>query len=143
MPPSRDESTLHDADGEPAGVAVSPSPGVLLLDLEPAMAGLVDEWLARDGWRVQQDAAHAAGVGLIVIDLPYPRQDGAARVRQLQRAWPGVPVLVLSSTFLPGVPAHGEVARQLGAAAVLASPVARDTLRAVVSKLLRPAGAPR
>lgn len=142
MPPSRDESFLQD-DGEPAGVAVSPPPGVLLLDLEPAMADLVDEWLARDGWRVQHDPAHATDVGLIVIDLPYPRQDGAARVRHLQRAWPGVPVLVLSSTFLPGVPVHGEVARQLGAAAVLASPVARDTLRGVVSQLLQRAGSPR
>lgn len=140
MPPSRDESFLQD-DGEPTGLAVSP-PGVLLLDMEPAMAGLLDEWLVRDGWRVQHDAARAAGIGLIVIDLPYPRQDGAARVRQLQRAWPGVPVVVLSSTFLPGVPTHGEVARQLGATAVLASPVARDALRGVVLQLLRRAGPP-
>lgn len=141
MPPSRDELILQD-DGEPTGLALSP-PGVLLLDMEPAMAGLLDEWLVREGWRVQHDAARAAGIGLIVIDLPYPRQDGAARVRQLQRAWPGVPVVVLSSTFLPGVPVHGEVALKLGAAAVLASPVARETLSRVVAQLLQRSGPPR
>ena len=76
-------------------------------------------------------------LALILIDLPFPRQDGTQRLQQPAQAWPGVPVIALSSTFLPHVAAQGEVARQLGAAAVLPAPVAQGTLRAAVARLIR------
>jgi len=111
---------------------------VLLQDVEPTMADLYEAWLSLDGLRVRREAAAGEPIALILTDLPFPRQDGAARLRQLAHSWPGVPVLALSSTFLPGVAAQGEVARQLGAAAVLAAPVARETLRHAVAQLLLP-----
>ena len=110
---------------------------VLLHDIDPAMADLYAAWLNLDGLRVQRRAVAGEPIALILADLPFPRQDGAARLRQLAQSWPGVPVLALSSTFLPGVAAQGEVARQLGAAAVLAAPVARETLRHAVAQLLQ------
>lgn len=134
MPTRDDDTPLHDEpQAAPAGSA---PPGVLLLDIEPTSAALFDEWLTRDGWRVLRGTAGAGGVGLIVIELAFPRQGGAQRLQQLQRRWPGVPVIVLSPTFLAGVSPQGEVARQLGAAAVLAAPVARETLRAAVAQVL-------
>lgn len=111
--------------------------GVLLLDIEPSTAVLFDEWLARDGWRIWQERAPAGVVRLIVIELAFPRQGGRQRLAQLHGLWPGVPVVVLSPTFLVGVAPRGEVARQLGAAAVLPAPVTRETLRATVNGLLR------
>jgi CheY-like chemotaxis protein len=93
--------------------------------------------LARDGRRVLHgDSTSARDVGLIVIELAFPRQDGGRRLAQLRRDWPGVPLIVLSPTFLAGVSPQGEVARQLGAAAVLPAPVARETLRAAVARVL-------
>ncbi|MES2959568.1 MAG: hypothetical protein V4792_15360 [Pseudomonadota bacterium] len=109
---------------------------VLLLNIEPATATLFDEWLAHDGLRVQREACTGEALALILIELPFPRQDGAQQLQRLAAAWPGVPVVALSPTFLPGVSPHGEVARQLGAAAVLAAPVSRVTLCAAVASLL-------
>ena len=91
---------------------------VLLQDIDPTMADLYEAWLSLDGLRAQRHAVAGEPIALILTDLPFPRQDGATRLRQLAQSWPDVPVLALSSTFLPGVAAQGEVARQLGAAAV-------------------------
>jgi CheY-like chemotaxis protein len=112
-------------------------PRVLLVDIEPAMAGLFAEWLAADGLLADSDTARAEPpAALILIDLPFPRQHGREQLEQLQRTWPGVPVAVLSPTLLPGVSPQGEVARALGAAAVLPSPVSREALRRTVLRLL-------
>ncbi len=121
-------------------VAVAPTLArrVLLCDVEPATAALFAEWLAAEGLRADSDASAAEPpAALILIELPFPRQGGQQRLRELARAWPGVPVIVLSPTLLPGVAAQGGVARQLGATAVLAAPVARDTLRAAVAQALQ------
>jgi CheY-like chemotaxis protein len=112
------------------------SPNVLLIDIEPAMAGLFESWLSGEGLRVLRHADAAERIALILIDLPFPRQDGVRRLQRLAQAWPGVPVLVLSSTFFAGVAAQGAVARQLGAAAVLAAPVERETLSRAVAQVL-------
>ena len=129
--PTQDDSPAVDDGG-------ARTASVLVQDIEPTMADLYEAWLSLDGLRVQRHAVAGESIALILTDLPFPRQDGAARLRQLAQSWPGVPVLALSSTFLPGVAAQGEVARQLGAAAVLAAPVARDTLRHAVARLLLP-----
>jgi CheY-like chemotaxis protein len=135
------QSSRDDSRAEEVSLAVDDGAArlaVLAQDIEPAMADLYEAWLSLDGLRVRRRAVAGEPIALILADLPFPRQDGAARLRQLAQAWPGVPVLALSSTFLPGVAAQGEVARQLGAAAVLAAPVARDTLRHAVAQLLPP-----
>jgi CheY-like chemotaxis protein len=121
----------------PRNAAASTLRRVLLLDIEPAMAALLCEWLAADGLAADSDGSLSdPPAALVVLELPFPRQAGRERLAALQREWPGVPVIVLSPTLLPGVPPQGEVARALGAAAVLPSPVSREALRAAVSRLL-------
>lgn len=112
-------------------------PRILLLDIEPAMAALLVEWLAAEGVAADSNAGRAdPAATLILIELPFPRQGGRERLARLAEAWPGVPVIVLSPTFLPGVPPQGEVARQLGAAAVLPSPLSRQRLCGTIVRLL-------
>lgn len=111
----------------------------LLIDVEPATAELFAHWLAPDGWQMLSAATPADRVALIVIELAFPRQSDRQRLLDLAQAWPGVPVIVLSPTLLPGVSPQGEVARQLGAAAVLSAPVSADALRAAVARLGPPA----
>lgn len=128
---------LLTASPEPATTAPL-ARAVLLLDLEPPMAALVGEWLQRAGHRVLSGAKAALRpeeVGLVVLELAFPRQGGSQRLQQLGEAWPGVPALVLSPTLLPGVALQGEAARRLGAAAVLPSPTTREALLAAVSRL--------
>jgi CheY-like chemotaxis protein len=110
---------------------------VLLLDVEPAMAALFSEWLAADGLAADGDASRPEPpAAVILIDLPFPRQGGRERLAQLRNAWPGVPIVVLSPTLLPGVAPQGEVARALGAASVLPSTVSREALLAAVLRLV-------
>lgn len=139
----RDDEVLLPADlpGEWPGTgsiqadAAAPR-GVLLLDLEPMMAALFEEWLAAPGRPVWHGTAGRGAVALVVTVLAFPRQGGSQHLAQLQRAWPGVPVIVLSPTLHAGVPPQGETARQLGAAAVLPTPVSRAALLAAVTRLV-------
>jgi CheY-like chemotaxis protein len=137
MPQPPEPNPTSDIAAAPTARGAAP-PCVLLIDIEPATSALFEEWLRQDGLRVRHDAHECAGQGvaLILIELAFPRVDGARQLQLLGLAWPGVPVLVLSPTFLPGVAANGEVARQLGAAAVLAAPVSRDNLRSTVARAL-------
>jgi len=136
---------------EPAGtdfasMAVAPvaaaraRPLALLVDVEPSLATLIAEWLDDIDVDVLAEAPQRPrdrDVDLVVVDVPYPRREGAQRVRALTAALPQAPILALSSTFFAGVSASGSVARDLGAAGVLATPVRRDALVAAVRGLLR------
>lgn len=128
----------------PGTVPARPPPGAparplsaLLIDVEPATTELIALWLAGEGWQLRTDPKSAEPVSLIVIELAFPRQADRHRLQALAEVWPGVPVVVLSPTFFADVPAQGDVARQLGVAAVLATPVARDALVAAVRAVLQ------
>jgi CheY-like chemotaxis protein len=108
---------------------------VLLVGTEPAITTLLTEWLHGAGHEVQPAGA-ATPPSVIVVDVPFPRRDGAARVQALQRAWPGTPILVVSATLLGNVAARGAVARELGVAAVLSAPLQRQAVLAALAGAL-------
>jgi CheY-like chemotaxis protein len=119
---------------------------VLLVDIEPALAGLLAEWLQQAGIGVQAARGAEANAlpcqtDLLVIDIPFPRQGPTPRLQALALAWPATPILALSATFFAGVAAAGQVAQRLGVAAVLATPVARADWLATVQRLLAEHGA--
>lgn len=103
-----------------------------VLDADPALAGLLEEWLAEAGCVIAPDGA----ADLIVVDVPIPRWGGAEALRRLAGEHAGTPILALSSNFLPGVGGSATVARALGVAAVLPKPVTREALLGAVEKLL-------
>ena len=114
---------------------------ILVADADCALFGLLEEWFAGSGIEL----AGACGPGesardgydLILVDLPFPRQDGRRLVTDLKREHPGTPIVALSSTFLPGVEACGAVARELGVAGALCKPLSRETLAACVHQALK------
>lgn len=111
-----------------------------MMDADPALVGLIGEWLADIGpvTAVRGDAGGACD--LLIVDVPFPRQGEANPLRRLAAAHPGTPVLALSSTFFTGIEPHGAVAHSLGVGGVLPKPVAREALVAAVRHLLpRPA----
>jgi DNA-binding response OmpR family regulator len=110
-------------------------PRALLIDVEPATTELIELWLGAEGWLVRAEAAADDAVDIIVVELAFPRRADRQRIQTLSEVWPAVPVLVLSPTFFAAVPAQGDVARQLGVAAVLATPLSREALRTTVARL--------
>lgn len=112
----------------------------MLADIDPVFEPLISQWLRDEGLQVLADTpVPAQRVDLLLVDLPFPRQGASPRLQALGRAHPGTPVLALSPTLLPGVPPRGDVARQLGVAAVLSMPVTREGLLAAVRGVLEAA----
>ena len=131
------------AGANPVGAgreAARNAPRVLVVDADPALAGLLEEWLAADGCSVvdEQAAIDSAGnrFDLVVVDVPFPRQGGLSVLKRVANDHPGAPVLALSASFFAGVESTGAVARALGVAGVLPKPVSREALRAAVRTLL-------
>jgi len=63
---------------------------VLLVDADPALAELLEEWLADEGCaRVQERA------DLILVALPYPRERGLALLSEVGDAHPDTPVVAM------------------------------------------------
>jgi CheY-like chemotaxis protein len=113
---------------------MTPEPEVARILIEGADAplhGLLEEWLAEQGLRTAQERPD-----LILVDLPLARADGIDRVRHLAARFPGTPLVALSSNVFARVEANGAVARALGVDAVLAKPLARETLIATLHQLL-------
>lgn len=111
-------------------------PTILVLDADPALLGLLREWLGEFGHVAEGHGSTAADCDLVVVDVPFPRQGEANPLRGLVAAHPATPVLALSPTFFAGIDAHGALARSLGVAGVLPKPVKREALVAAVRRLL-------
>lgn len=113
---------------------------VLLLDTDAALIALVEEWLGAEGCVLVPETPGPGtpmpGCDLAIVDVPFARQGGDERVRQIAREQPGTPIVALSTAFFPGVDTCGSVARALGVDCVLAKPATRQALTQAVRRLL-------
>ena len=100
---------------------------VLLVDADPALRGLVEEWLSDEDWTVVEEHPD-----VVLVDLPSPRDHGTHVVKQISNAHPRAPVVALSSSFFDGIESNGAIARSLGVASVLPKPLTRDALLAAL-----------
>ena len=115
----------------------------LIVDADPALAALLEEWLADCGCSVASGSSGGEAVpgtfDVIVLDVPYARRAGLEHVRRVALQHPGTPIIALSSSFFAGIDCTGAVARSLGAASVLPKPLAREALTAAVRRLVESA----
>ena len=116
---------------------------VLIVDTDPALRGLLEEWLGECdcalSYACRDEAAQAPPAGrfeLLVVDIPYPRQGGLELLQRLASEHPGTPIVVLSPTFFGSVGCAGALARTLGVARVLPKPLSREALLAAARELL-------
>lgn len=118
------------------------TPGVLLMEADGLMRGLLTEWLTAAGYTVRdglpRPAASTPGVDLIIVDLYMPREAGARIIRAVQRVYPGTPVIAISGQFRPGLAANSPVAGALGATRILPKPFSREDLLAAVRAIVGP-----
>ena len=111
-------------------------PRILIVDADPALFGLLEEWLAPQGWQAVQEAAAGERFDLVLVDVAFPRQGGIDVLKRVLVEHAATPVLALSSGFFEHVESGGAVAHALGVAAVLPKPFNRDILTAAVRQLL-------
>jgi DNA-binding NarL/FixJ family response regulator len=112
------------------------APRIRILNTDPTTFELLHEWLSRDGLQVIREGPQEAACELVLVDIAYPREHGSEMLERIGRAHPDTPILALSSGFFSSVACSGECAARLGASAVLAKPVLRETLIEAVRKLL-------
>jgi two-component system response regulator GlrR len=120
-------------------------PRILVVDDDPGLLRLLTIRLRSQKYEVEPaDSAAKAleAVGrfrpdLVVTDLRMAEMDGIALLRELQRRWPSLNVIMLT--------AHGTIpdavkATQLGAFAFLTKPVEKERLLEEVARALRTSG---
>lgn len=129
--PDRDTPALPPPSGRSATV--------LLVDVDPALTELLAEWLAPHGIGVQheRDAVPGARYDLLVVDIPFPRQDGAQRLGRLVQEHSDTPIIAISAAFFPGVVCRGALCCRLGIAGALPKPVPRAQFLSIVQRLLQ------
>lgn len=111
---------------------------VLLVDADPLLTRLIEEWLAPEGLAVltAPKVAAAAACCLVIVDLPFPRRTGVDSIREVASRHPGVPIIALSPTVFASVDSCGSVSRSLGVDCVLAKPTSRERLLCAVRQFV-------
>jgi DNA-binding response OmpR family regulator len=116
---------------------------IVIIEEDKLMRGLLAEWLSAEGYRVRTWDGPAIGPtgnpDLVIVDVYMPRHIGSTRIRAVQSALPGVPVIAISCQFRSGIAADGTAARALGAHQVIAKPFGRDELVSAVRTVIGPA----
>jgi CheY-like chemotaxis protein len=102
---------------------------VLLVDADPALRGLIEEWLADEDWPLVDERPD-----VLLVDLPSPREQGPGVIKRISNAHPHAPVVALSSSFFDGIESHGAIARSLGVTSVLPKPLTREALLAALRR---------
>jgi hypothetical protein len=129
------------ADGEPTGhpeagaASGAPRPLAALVDVQPATRSLVSVWLAEHRWEVAELDRLPRAPDALIVEVSFPRTAPPPALPTLAARFPGVPAVMVSPTLVAGTPSRGEVARQLGVAAVLGMPLSRTHLLATLREL--------
>jgi DNA-binding response OmpR family regulator len=113
---------------------------VLLVDDEPAMAGLVNVWLSDLGIRVVQASGLSEALKAIdreqpravLLDLSLGEEDGLEIMPRLQEALEGVPIIAFTVHD-----SREEEARRHGVSGFISKPFRGKELREVVEGTLR------
>jgi two-component system response regulator GlrR len=121
------------------------TPKILVVDDDPGLLRLLTIRLRSQKYEVEpaENAAKALSViarfrpDLVITDLRMAEMDGIALLRELQRRWPGLNVIMLT--------AHGTIpdavkATQSGAFAFLTKPVEKEQLLEEVRRALKTSG---
>lgn len=129
----------------PAPSRARPVRGIVVAEADPASRNLLFEWLSAAGWHVVDELQLDTGPGtdqdpiaLAVVDVPRPRGGGDEVIRRVRARRAGLPILAISSSFLPNVQPCGACARLLGVQRVLPKPLVREELLAAVQAVAGP-----
>jgi CheY-like chemotaxis protein len=123
-----------------------PMPRILVVDDDPLIQAIVPLALQEHGHEVVQaiDGKQALtqmrrqAIDLVIADMLMPEVDGLELLRAVQKEQPQVPLIAMSggSSRLPGADVL-QMARMLGARALLSKPFTVDDLLAAIGAALQ------
>ncbi|MEO5338370.1 MAG: response regulator [Magnetospirillum sp. WYHS-4] len=116
---------------------------ILVIDDDPRIRLLIRRILEGDGHAVEEAGNGSAGVDkqcvtpfdLVITDIVMPDQEGVETIRVLKRRFPALPIVAMSGGG-GGSLDYLEMARKMGASAVLAKPFTNLDVTGTVSGLL-------
>ena len=141
--------------GDRAGAEILPHggknpqpPRALVIDDEPLLRWSVAATLEEQGWQVTEAAdvesamaafsEVAAAAGIVFLDPGWPDADGLQVLSDLHRLSPSTPIILMTAY---GTPELVDLARRLGAFAVIDKPFDVGDLVPLVERASRHAGA--
>lgn len=122
--------------------AIDRSARIVVADDEAGVRGFLKSVLEDGGYEVIEavngrlavNAVRAGGVDLVITDLVMPEQEGIETIRELRKGATGVGIIAISGTFGSQ---FLNVAKLLGADAVLSKPLTSEILLATVAGVLK------
>lgn len=118
--------------------------GIVIIEEDKLIRGLLVEWLSAAGYSVSAEARTDGepddNADLVIVDVYMPRHEGATTLRAVEGAYPGAPLIAISSQFRPGLVGSSTAAEALGVREVIAKPFSRRELLAAVRSVIGPAG---
>jgi DNA-binding response OmpR family regulator len=116
---------------------------IVLYEADDLMRALLQEWLMGAGYRVSAAAPcgppHHVAADLLIVSIGMPKHAGSRVVDKIRAANPGTPIIAISAQFRADLSTAGTTAQSLGVARVIAKPLTRDALLAVVRAIIGPA----
>jgi CheY-like chemotaxis protein len=116
---------------------------IVIIEEDKLMRGLLVEWLSAAGYSVSAaaptDGKAPDQADLVIVDVYMPRNVGTKTLRGVESAYPGVPLIAISSQFRPGLVGASTAAEALGVRQVIAKPFSRRDLLAAVHSVIGPA----
>jgi PAS domain S-box-containing protein len=122
------------APDRPARIVVADDEAGVRSFLRLVLEGAGYEVLEAPSGKLALQEARAGRVDLVITDLVMPEQEGIETIRALCREVPGVGIIAISGALGPQ---FLEVARMLGAQAVLSKPLSAELLLAKVAEVLK------
>jgi DNA-binding response OmpR family regulator len=113
---------------------------IVIYEEDQLTRNLLREWLGQAGYCVRNGALREAqgsrAADLVIASVYMPKQTGARRVRDIQAAHQGTPLIAISGQFRSGLCAAGATAQALGVQQVIAKPLIRADLIAAVRGII-------
>jgi CheY-like chemotaxis protein len=122
---------------------------ILVIEDDMVLRDLLGDWLLAAGYRVALAQEGRAGIeearahrpALIVTDIHMPGTGGATVISEVNRIYPGLPVIAISGHFRSGHGLTPEQAMELGASRAIAKPFRRGDIVGAVKELAGPPSA--
>jgi len=118
---------------------------ILVIDDEAAVRALLSKILERDGFSVITASDGKEGmkkfkiepVDLVITDLIMPEKEGVELIMELKKGFPDVPIIAISGGGRNSAESYLNIAKLLGADAVLEKPIHKEKLLETVKKVLK------